>query len=212
MTSKKKKFKQKLLSKYRLVILNDNTFEEKISFNLSYWNKLFGFTVMSFVATLLGNYVEIDLRGHLKNKISEVDAGYWTSMTNLSRQYLMFSSAILTLYVIPKFAKIKTSIDFRNEVLNIYKTLLPLFAVGMVLIFVLKDWVILVTHGDGFLGMKPLFRWQLLGDFVKIASIIIAHQFLAKKMVKQFIIISLTNEELFKSKENNITEKRVEKT
>lgn len=170
---------------------------KNLSLNLSYGNKLLGFTIMSFVATLLGNYVEIDLRGHLKHKISEVDAGYWTSMTNLSRQYLMFSSAILTLYVIPKFSKIKTSVDFRNEVFNIYKTLLPLFAIGMLLIFVLKDWVINITHGDGFLGMKPLFKWQLLGDFVKIASIIIAHQFLAKKMVKQFIITEMISLVLF---------------
>lgn len=170
---------------------------KKLSFNLSYKNKLIGFTIMSFVATLLGNYVEIDLRGHLKNQISEADAGYWTSMTNLSRQYLMFSSAILTLYVIPKFSNIKNSIDFRNEVLNIYKTLLPLFGIGMILIFILKDWIILITHGEGFLDMKPLFKWQLLGDFIKIASVIIAHQFLAKKMVKQFIITELISLILF---------------
>jgi PST family polysaccharide transporter len=170
---------------------------KQLSFSLPYKNKLLGFAIMSFVATLLGNYVEIDLRSHLKNQISEADAGYWTSMTNLSRQYLMFSSGILTLYVIPKFSKIKNSVDFRTEVFNIYKTLLPLFAIGMVLIFVLKDWVILITHGDGFLGMKPLFKWQLLGDFVKIASIIIAHQFLAKKMVKQFIATELMSLILF---------------
>jgi PST family polysaccharide transporter len=170
---------------------------KNLSIDLSYGNKLLGFTIMSFVATLLGNYVEIDLRGHLKHRISEIDAGYWTSMTNLSRQYLMFSSAILTLYVIPRFAQIKNSVDFRNEVFNIYKTLLPLFGIGMFLVFILKDWVILITHGDSFLGMKPLFKWQLLGDFVKIGSIIIAHQFLAKKMVKQFIITELMSLMLF---------------
>lgn len=170
---------------------------KNITISLAYKNKLLGFTVMSFVATLLGNYVDMDLRGHLKNKISETDAGYWTSMTNLSRQYLMFSSAILTLYVIPKFSQIKNSTDFRSEVFKIYKTLLPLFAIGMVLIFVLKDWVILITHGTEFLEMKPLFKWQLLGDFVKIASIIIAHQFLAKKMVKQFIATELLSLLLF---------------
>jgi len=177
--------------------LNEYLDYKKISFSIPYRNKLFGFTIMSFVATLLGNFVEIDLRGHLKNKISEIDAGYWTAMTNLSKQYLMFSSAILTLYVIPKFSKIKTSLEFKREVLNIYKTLLPLFAGGMLLIFVLKNWVIDITHGQDFLDMKPLFKWQLLGDFVKIASIIIAHQFLAKKMVKQFIITELISLALF---------------
>jgi len=170
---------------------------KKISFTIPYKNKLIGFTIMSFVATLLSNFVEIDLRGHLKNKISEVDAGYWTAMTNLSKQYLMFSSAILTLYVIPKFSKIERSIDFRREVLNIYKTLLPLFAGGLLLIFILKDWVIEISHGEDFLAMKPLFKWQLLGDFIKIAFIIIAHQFYAKKMVKQFIVTELISLVLF---------------
>jgi murein DD-endopeptidase MepM/ murein hydrolase activator NlpD len=52
MTNKKKKFKQKLLSKYRLVILNDNTFEEKISFNLSRLNVfvLAGFSIIALIA------------------------------------------------------------------------------------------------------------------------------------------------------------------
>lgn len=51
MTSKRKKFKQKLLSKYRLVILNDNTFEEKISFNLSRLN-VFVFAGFSMIALI----------------------------------------------------------------------------------------------------------------------------------------------------------------
>jgi murein DD-endopeptidase MepM/ murein hydrolase activator NlpD len=52
MTSKKKKLKQKLLSKYRLVILNDNTFEEKISFNLSRLNVFVfaGFSIIALIA------------------------------------------------------------------------------------------------------------------------------------------------------------------
>lgn len=172
---------------------------KKISFTVPYRNKLFGFTIMSFVATLLGNFVELDLRGHLKNQISGADAGYWTAMTNLSKQYLMFSSAILTLYVIPKFTVIKTSVEFKKEVLYIYKTLLPLFAIGMMLIYFLKDWVIGITHGEEFLAMRPLFKWQLLGDFVKVASIIMAHQFFAKKMVKEFVITELFSLVLFYS-------------
>jgi O-antigen/teichoic acid export membrane protein len=170
---------------------------KKIKLTIPYKNKLFGFTIMSFVATLLGNFVEVNLRGYLKNEVSSFDAGYWTAMSNLSRQYLMFSSAIFTLYIIPKFASISTSIDFRRELLNIYKTLLPIFAVGMFLIFILKDFVIVLTNGEEFLEMSPLFKWQLLGDFIKVASMVIAHQFLAKKMVKQFIVTELISLMLF---------------
>lgn len=52
MVDKKKKIKQKLLSKYRLVILNDDTFEEKISFNLTRLNVfvLTGFSIIALIA------------------------------------------------------------------------------------------------------------------------------------------------------------------
>jgi len=52
MAGKKEKFKQKLLSKYRLVILNDNTFEEKVSFNLTRLNVfvLTGFSAIALIA------------------------------------------------------------------------------------------------------------------------------------------------------------------
>lgn len=52
MANKKQKLKQKLLDKYRLVILNDNTFEEKISFNLTRLNVFvfFGFSAIALIA------------------------------------------------------------------------------------------------------------------------------------------------------------------
>lgn len=51
MANKKRKLKQKLLDKYRLVILNDNTFEEKVSFNLTRLNVfvLFGFSAIALI-------------------------------------------------------------------------------------------------------------------------------------------------------------------
>ncbi|NQY06080.1 MAG: M23 family metallopeptidase [Flavobacteriaceae bacterium] len=51
MAKKKEKLKQKLLHKYRLVIVNDDTFEEKLSFNLSRLNVfvLFGLTSIGLI-------------------------------------------------------------------------------------------------------------------------------------------------------------------
>ena len=170
---------------------------KELNFKIPYKNKLFAFTVMSLVATFLGGFIDIKLRTHLMKDISDIDAGNWTGMTNISKQYLMFSSAILTLYVIPKFATINNSKLFRKEIFNIYKILLPLFAIGMIAIYFTREWVILIAKSKEFLGMMPLFKWQLLGDFVKIMSIVIAHQFLAKRMVVQFIVSELISLALF---------------
>ncbi|MEP5935653.1 MAG: O-antigen translocase, partial [Winogradskyella arenosi] len=48
-----------------------------------------------------------------------------------------------------------------------------------------------------FTGMEPLFKWQLLGDFFRLASLVLSHQFLAKRMVKSFVLTEVISLGLF---------------
>lgn len=167
-----------------------------LSFKIPFGKELLAFTAMSFVSTLLLNYIELDIRLMIEKNITIEDAGYWTAMTNISKNYMVFSTAIFTLYIIPKFATITTGKDFKKEVLHIYKTLLPLFGVGMVLVYIFRDFAIDLVY-PGFYGMEPLFKWQLMGDFIRFASVILAYQFLAKKRVIPFIATELLSLGLF---------------
>ena len=177
-------------------VLREYLHFKELSFKIPYAKQLMAFTLMSFVSTFLLNYIEIDIRNMITNKITENDAGYWTAMTFISKNYMVFSNALFSLYVIPRFASIVTGSAFKKEVFHIYKTLLPLFGVGMILIYVFKDFVIQLVYPE-FFGMEPLFKWQLLGDFVRLASLVLAHQFLAKKMVRNYIFTELISLGLF---------------
>ena len=168
----------------------------ELSFKIPMAKGLLAFALMSFFSTVLLNYIEIDIRVMIQNRINMSEAGIWTAMTNISKNYMVFSSAIFTLYVLPKFAGIHNQTAFRAELLNIYKTLLPLFGVGMILIYFLRDYVIQIIYPD-FHGMAPLFKWQLLGDFVRLAALVLGYQFLAKKMVKNFIFSEIVSLALF---------------
>ena len=168
----------------------------KISFKVPMAKGLLAFSLMSFFSTVLLNYVEIDIRTMITNKITEAEAGVWTAMTFISKNYMVFSTAIFSLYVIPKFASIYTKSDFTKELGKIYKTLLPIFGVGMILVYLLRDYVIMIIYPD-FTGMAPLFKWQLLGDFVRLASLVLANQFLAKRLVRSFIFTELLSLGLF---------------
>mgnify|MGYP001274641172 CR=1 FL=1 len=147
---------------------------------------LLAFSAMSLFSTVLLNYVEIDVRSMIEKKITKNDAGIWTAMTNISKNYMVFSTALFTLYVIPKFSAIKSSRGFKKELVSIYKTLLPLFGVGMILVYIFREFVVSIIY-PGFEGLSELFKWQLLGDFIRLASLVIVHQFIAKKMVRTFI-------------------------
>src|SRR5690554_6060794 len=66
----------------------------------------------------------------------------------------------------------------------------------LLLIYFLREYVILIIYPD-FHGMSPLFKWQLMGDFVRLASLVLGYQFLAKKMVKNLIFSEVISLGLF---------------
>ncbi|WP_179344019.1 O-antigen translocase [Winogradskyella ursingii] len=169
---------------------------KRLKFNLSYRNQLLSYTLMSFVSAFLINYIELDLRTLITDRLNINEAGYWTAMTFISKNYMVFATGLFTLYVLPSFANIHSRFEFRKEVVTIYKTILPIFAGGMVLVYILRTLIIQVVYPD-FTGMEPLFKWQLLGDFIRLCSLVLAYQFLAKRMVKSFVITELISIGLF---------------
>jgi len=72
--------------------------------------------------------------------------------------------------------------DFRAEVFSFYKTIMPIFGLILVVIYFLRSFIVQVLFTKEFLPVADLFFWQLLGDFVKVLSIVIAYQFLAKSL------------------------------
>lgn len=169
---------------------------KSLNFSLFYKNKLLAFTLMSFVSTFMLNYIELDIRTLITVELNINEAGYWTALNFISKNYMVFASGLFTLYVIPRFANIYEKEVFKNEVINIYKTILPIFGLGMLLVYLLRNLIIEIIYPD-FTGMEPLFKWQLLGDFIRLCSLVLAHQFLAKRMVKSFIITEIISLLLF---------------
>ena len=170
---------------------------KSISFNIPFLKPLLGFTLMSFIGTVLLNYIEIDLRTLITDKISEAEAGSWTAMNSISKIYMQFITIIFPIYILPKYATIKTSFKFRKEVFQIYKTLIPLVLGGMLLVYFSRNILIQIIYTKEFLGMQSLFKWQLLGDFVKFVAIVLSYQFLANKQIKYFVVTELLSLSLY---------------
>ncbi len=163
----------------------------KIKFHKFYKNNLFVFIVMSFSAVVLGNVVELQLRNHIIKKLSIQEAGYWTSMLSLSNYYLSFMTGVYSLYILPKYAKMTSLKVFKKELVSIYKIIIPIFALMFMGIYVFREIIIQLLYSKEFLPMQSLFKWQLIGDLVKIIAAVMAYQFIAQKSWKLFIITEM---------------------
>ncbi len=158
------------------------------SANLGSIKKLSIFSLMALITAIILPLVTIIIRNYIIENIGMKEAGYWEGMNRISNYYLMFVNTLLALYILPRFSEINKVKEFRKEVFTFFKTLMPVFGLGLLVIYLLRPFIISIVFSNEFKPMEELFIWYLLGDFVKVHSIVIAYQFLAKKMFWHYMI------------------------
>lgn len=172
-------------------------YNQKHIFKLIHWKgiefgtfkKLGTYSIMALFSALVLPLVTVAIRNYIIDTQSLRDAGLWEAMNRISRYYLMFVSTLLSLYLLPRFSEINTKSEFRKEVFSFYKTVMPIFGIGLIVIYFLRSLIIKIVLTSEFAEVESLFFWQLLGDFVKVLSLVIAYQFLAKKMIVHYLLV-----------------------
>lgn len=160
-------------------------FDFKIIKNLSHY------FLMALVSGVIGSVVYIAIRKNIIANIGIQQAGYWEAISRISSYYLLFVSSILTLYFLPKLAVAKNNQETKKIFRGFYKTVLPIFIITLTVIYFSRFFIIKLLFTKEFLPVSTLFFWQLLGDVLKVASLILGYQFFAKKMTTAFIISEL---------------------
>lgn len=159
--------------------------------SLSFFKKMGSYSVMALMSAILMPMVLLAIRSYIIDNLGYKDAGLWEAMTRISKYYLMFITSLTALYILPRFTEIEGVKAFKKEVISFYKSVMPFFAAFLILIYFLKHFIVIGVFSYEFTPVEDLFLWQILGDFVKVLSIVIAYQFLAKKMFWHYVITEL---------------------
>ncbi len=151
------------------------------------------YTAMALTSAATVPVSHILVRNHLGETLGWEAAGYWEAMWRLSAAYLMFVTTTLGVYYLPRLSELKDPTAIKKEIIQGYKTILPIAAACGVVIYFLRDFIIEILFTKEFMPMRELFAWQMLGDTLKIGSWILAYLMLGQSLVKMFI----TTEVLF---------------
>lgn len=162
---------------------------ENLDFNIL--KLLSPYAAMALVSSIAIPLVLVLIRNYIISEIGIKEAGYWEATNRISEYYLLFISSLITLYMLPRFAEINTKVSFRKEVFGFYKSVMPFFAGLLLLIYICRGGIINLVFTEEFAPAKYLFAWQLVGDMLKVLALVIAFQFLAKKMFMHFIILQI---------------------
>jgi O-antigen/teichoic acid export membrane protein len=168
------------------------TMFRKTNFDKTVVRKLGGFTLMLLTTSLLVPYAQIVVRNYLTVHISLADAGLWEAMNRISSMSLLLITTSISTYYLPRLSEIRETALLRYEIIKTMKLVLPLFALACLMLYIVRNVVIRILFTPDFLPMQNLFAYQMIGDFFKIASWMLAYLFWAKAMTKHYIIIEAT--------------------
>jgi len=169
----------------KLPWVNISYFKEKFDRDIA--QKYFKYTLMTFVTAATVPVAQLLLRRNVISNISITEAGWWEAMNRISGMYLMVITSSFGVYYLPKLSEIKDNFQLRQEIFKAYKIIIPMISIGFLLIYLLRVFIIKILFSADFLPMTDLFIWQLIGDFFKIMSWLLAFLMVAKTMTKIYI-------------------------
>ena len=149
---------------------------------------LLAFTLMGLISGFANPAMQLIVRDKIISDFSALDAGCWQAVTRISDFYLAFITTVLGVYYLPRLSEIHTKDELRKEIIKGYKLILPVVGALAFLIWLCKVWVVHILFTEEFLPMLPLFKFQLLGDFLKIGSWLLGFIMISKALTKTFII------------------------
>jgi PST family polysaccharide transporter len=160
-------------------------------FDFQIIKNLSSYSLMALVSSVLGPLVFLVIRKNIIETVGLEQAGFWETIIRISSYYMLFVTTILSVYFLPKLAVAKNNLETKKVFWSFYQTILPLFIAGLVVVYFLRFFIVNLLFTNAFLPVTTLFFWQLTGDFLKVASLILGYQFFAKKLTTAFIISEL---------------------
>lgn len=161
------------------------------SFDFSIVKNLSEYSLMALVSSVFGPLVYLSIRKSIIKDLGIEKAGYWEAMSRISSYYMLFLATILTVYFLPKLSKASNSEETKNIFWSYFKGIVPFFAMGLLILYCLKSFLIQIIFTKEFTPVSNLFFWQIIGDLLKAISLILGYQFFAKKMTKTFILFEI---------------------
>ena len=149
--------------------------------------KLSKFSLMAITSAITVPASHLIVRNYIGENLSWDDAGYWQAIWYISSMYIMVVTTSLSVYYLPRLSEIQDNSELKKEILDGYKLILPIVSTLALGIYIFREFAIEIAFTEKFMPMIELFKWQLIGDVIKISAWLLSYVMLAKAMTREFI-------------------------
>lgn len=166
------------------------------AFSYKYFNKeklnlLFKYTAITVISGIIWPVVAMVIRTYVIRNISVNEAGLWQATRNLNDYIVNISIGSFSVYLLPKLSSITDKNELKRELINIYKVIIPVSLLGFSLLYIFRDYAVLLLYSEKFLKVSEYLLLQMVGSFFWMCKVPVMNLILAKGLTTIFIVYEL---------------------
>ncbi|WP_157781078.1 hypothetical protein [Hymenobacter sedentarius] len=160
--------------------------------------RLSQFLLMAVSTLLFGKAVDYVLRSYLLANFGPARTDLWQTVAKLSDNYTMVFAAVMSSVFYPRLAALAGQPRAaRGYLLGVLGLLAPVLALGLVLIFACRNWLLPLLFAPHLLGAREFLGPQLLGDWAKFLSWIFIFQLTARARTGPYVAVQAASAAVF---------------
>ncbi|WP_114781443.1 MATE family efflux transporter [Botryobacter ruber] len=152
------------------------------------------YILMALSAVVCLKLTNFFIRDFIISRFGLYDTGLWQAVVKVSENYSLVYNAVLGMLYFPRIAALVNEEEsLQKYVRNTFYLVFPGLAVALLLVYLLREWVLLLLFNKDFVVAQYLFDYQLLGDFFRMWSIVLTNLIVVKANVKLYIGWQITS-------------------
>jgi O-antigen/teichoic acid export membrane protein len=159
-----------------------------LTYDSPMFRKLLVYTVMASVGAFSVPAVEIIIRQALIGEVGLEAAGIWQASIKLSSAYMGFFVMFLAVYFMPMVSAENNTHRILGLVVKFMGVLGALFAVGAVVFYSLRNYVIPLLLSPQFSVLGDYIQLQLFADALRVVTYVIGFVVVAKAALKIYVV------------------------
>jgi O-antigen/teichoic acid export membrane protein len=149
------------------------------------WDRRSMMDLLSYAAVMASSVTAVPLaqlliRADLSERLGWEVVGYWQAVAKISDANMTFVGVIIINYLLPQLSRLHQTASALRFLVRFGTLMQGVFIATCGLIYAMREYLLVIIYSEQFLNASSLVLPQLVGDALKLATLLLYYYFLSR--------------------------------
>ena len=163
----------------------------RISWEQPLLKNLFSYAAVMVCGATAVPLAQLMIRLEMGDSLGWSFVGYWQAVVKVSDAYMSLVGVVCINYLLPKLSRLQQDASALRALWRFGASMFGIFILASTIMYVARNYVILIIYSRSFLPASDLILPQLVGDAARIAALSLQYYFMSRRRVLVIIALEL---------------------